>query len=227
MTAKVESDREIQSASEIENYLLENPSFFLGREHLLAEMMLPHEAQGAVSLVERQVNLLRERNIDSRKRLNQFIETAKENDELYKKTKGLILDLLDAETLQTVVKTFHKSANHLFDIDGAQILLDQTYFAKLVGVDKISTDQIKRSTPWLATATESMCGQFREEECKLLFPHARSIKSAVVFPLRYNNHFYGVLSLGSQRANYFDSKMDVIFIEFIVDVVARQLDRLT
>ncbi|MCY4045650.1 MAG: DUF484 family protein [Cellvibrionales bacterium] len=226
MTAKVESDREIQSASQIEDYLLENPSFFLGREHLLAEMMLPHEAQGAVSLVERQVNLLRERNIDSRKRLNQFIATAKENDELYKKTKGLILDLMDADSLQSLVKTFHKSASHLFSIDAAQILLHQTQFVKVTNVDKISNDQIERSAPWLTKATDSMCGQFRDEECKLLFPHGRSIKSAVVFPLRYKNSFLGVLSFGSQRANYFDSKMDVLFIEFIADVVSRQLDRL-
>ena len=51
-----------------------------------------------MSLVERQVAILRERNIDMRRRLAELMETARENDRLFTKTRALTLALLDCES---------------------------------------------------------------------------------------------------------------------------------
>src|SRR5690554_3034051 len=54
------------SAAEVAEYLRQNPAFFVEHDDLLADLLIPHQSGQAVSLVERQVKLLRERNIDVR-----------------------------------------------------------------------------------------------------------------------------------------------------------------
>ena len=44
-------------------YLQENHHFFEAYPDLLAELSLPHESGGAVSLIERQIAVLRERKL--------------------------------------------------------------------------------------------------------------------------------------------------------------------
>ena len=51
------------SADDVASYLRENPDFFTDRDGLLAEMTVPHESGKAISLLERQVKILRERSI--------------------------------------------------------------------------------------------------------------------------------------------------------------------
>ncbi|MDZ7825512.1 MAG: DUF484 family protein [Gammaproteobacteria bacterium] len=64
------------SAEAVADYLRDHPEFFLGRDALLADMILPHGSDGAISLVERQLQVLRERNDDMRRRLNDLVRDA-------------------------------------------------------------------------------------------------------------------------------------------------------
>ena len=82
------------SADQVASYLKQHPDFFINRDSLLAEITLPHESGQAISLLERQVKILRERSIESRHTLNQLLETAKYNDQLFNVTRALILALL-------------------------------------------------------------------------------------------------------------------------------------
>ena len=67
-------------------YLRLHPEFFVQHEELIPELRIPHQPGEAVSLVERQVKLLRERNIEMRHRLSQLMDVARENDRLFDKT---------------------------------------------------------------------------------------------------------------------------------------------
>ena len=48
------------NAKEIELYLLENTDFFVSRESLVSELSFKHDAEGATSLLEMQVRILRD-----------------------------------------------------------------------------------------------------------------------------------------------------------------------
>ena len=61
------SDTPPISAEEVEIYIRNNPDFFLTRQDLLADMAIPHGTGAAVSLVEKQVKVLREQNEQARK----------------------------------------------------------------------------------------------------------------------------------------------------------------
>ncbi len=67
----------------IERYLTLNPDFFERHQPLLARMRLPHMRTGStVSLVERQVEVLRDQKTDADRRLAEFVAVARANDHL-------------------------------------------------------------------------------------------------------------------------------------------------
>jgi len=94
------------SEEDIAEYLGSRPDFFKRRSDLLMQLNLPHNSGQAVSLVERQVSLLRERNIEMRARLARLLDIAKDNDKLLDKTQRLVLTLLDAHTLDDLGVVF-------------------------------------------------------------------------------------------------------------------------
>ena len=58
------------TAQDVATYLKANPEFFIEQEDLLADLSLPHESGKAISLLERQVTILRDRGMDARHKLN-------------------------------------------------------------------------------------------------------------------------------------------------------------
>ena len=80
-------------------YLRENPDFFGRHPMLLTDLSLPHDSGEAISLVERQVAILRERNIDMRRRLTHLVGAANTNDTLFEKTRRFTLNMLDCDDL--------------------------------------------------------------------------------------------------------------------------------
>jgi len=76
-----------------------------------------------VSLVERQLRLLRERNHELRSRLAQLMDIARDNDRLFERTRRLIVALLDADSLEDLVATVEDSLRHDFQVPFVSLLL--------------------------------------------------------------------------------------------------------
>ena len=85
---------------QVAEYLRSNPDFFKQQPGLLADLTLPHESGNAISLVERQVSILRERNMDMRHRMSSLLDNARDNDRLFDKTKRLVLALLEGKSFK-------------------------------------------------------------------------------------------------------------------------------
>ena len=64
----------------VHDYLAAHPNFFEGHANLLNSLQLPHAAGGAVSLVERQVSVLRQKDLKLEKQLKELIGIARAND---------------------------------------------------------------------------------------------------------------------------------------------------
>ena len=70
--------RESISEEAIAAYLLSHPDFFERHSSLLLKLRLPHQTSGlTVSLVERQVSVLRQRNSQLERQLQDLIAVAK------------------------------------------------------------------------------------------------------------------------------------------------------
>ena len=80
------------------DYLRTNPDFFQQHATAIAELSLSHESGKAVSLIEHQVAILRERNMTMRRRMNELLQAARSNDEIFAKTRSLNLALLEVNS---------------------------------------------------------------------------------------------------------------------------------
>ena len=111
------------SEEQVVDYLRNHLNFFTGKDELLAKLSLPHESGKAVSLLERQVTILRDRGIEARQKLNNLIENARNNDQLFDTTRNLVLALLRADSITEVASvTQDQLANHE-NIDACEIII--------------------------------------------------------------------------------------------------------
>jgi uncharacterized protein YigA (DUF484 family) len=221
----VEANRTLDndiSEEQIARYLKNNPGFFLRHEDLLMDMKLVHHTGNAVSLLERQVSLLRERNMELRSRLGGLLDNARNNDRLFEQTRGLILALLEARDLNQLVQTFNKHLATDFNIEFSTIIFFGNA-ASTSAVRFVQVDEARRQIDSLLRHSSAVCGVLRPEENQFLFAaQAEHIGSAAVMPLNAT-YPLGVLAIGSRDAHYFRSTMGTLFLSYIADVLQRIL----
>lgn len=207
-------------------YLRLHPDFFLKRPDLLTDIEVAHPSGGAVSLLERQVSILRERNMDMRHRLNNLLENARNNDRLFEQTKQLVLRLIEAQTLDQIVDTFVESLQNDFQIDFASmVLIGNPSQHRGTRARVVTPNDAHAQIDGLLKSSKAMCGVLRPEEVQFLFPErTRQIGSAAVVPLSYGNPL-GVLAIASTDANYFKSSMGTLFLGYIAEVLNRLLPK--
>ncbi len=212
--------------AQVTTYLAEHPDYFENHPDILEQMRLPHERGAAVSLVERQVSVLRERNMEMRARLNNMLDTARANDKLFEKTKRLVLRLLDAEDLQAVLDILNDSLNTDYEVEHFSLILlgNQQQIpattAKVVGIDEAQS-QIGT----LLRSNRAICGILRQEELNFLFgEHAFQVGSVAAVPLHRGNTF-GILAIGSSDPQYYRSSMGTLFLSYIAEILNRIIPR--
>ncbi|MCB1645133.1 MAG: DUF484 family protein [Pseudomonadales bacterium] len=224
MTINHEPEEPVLTTDQVADFLLDNPGFFIERDDLLIRMELPHNHGQAVSLVEKQVALLRERNRDMRRQLEELINAAKANNEIFNKCERLFLELLDAtsstEFFQALEKSFKRdfrcSAYSLIVFsEQAQQINHFTYTAPISDVREYVGNLMK--------ARNATLGVLRPAEQDYLFRHASDkVKSAAVLTVKTTEPI-ALLAIGSAEVQYFQANMGTIFINFIANVLARML----
>lgn len=222
---KNKGDKEV-TEEDVVRYLRSHSGFFLKRDDLLMELELAHPSGKAVSLLERQVSLLRERNMDMRGRLSNLLENARNNDKLFEKTKQLVLSLIEAQGPDAVVNSFNRSLLSDFNVDFSSITLfgNPEKYRSLTS-RMVNVDEAYQAIPGLLKSNNATCGALRPEELRFLFSdQADQVGSAAVVPLSYG-HPLGVIAIGSRDPEYFRSSMGTLFLGYIAEVLNRLLPR--
>ena len=104
---------------DVELYLLKNTDFFLTRDSIVSELNFKHSPGKAESLLERQVRKLRSEQKDLLNSLSVFLSNASENEDLFSKSKALIMKVVTAEKEESLVELVPKSLKKIFDVDKA------------------------------------------------------------------------------------------------------------
>lgn len=213
------------SDDEVRDYLKEHTDFFERHPDMLDHLHIAHSTGSAVSLVEKQVSVLRERNVEMRKRLNSLTGNARDNDRLYELTRTLILRLLEANTLDELALAYAQSLTEDFDVEHASIILFGDPKQSTDNCRIESADSARIEIGALIKGKKSVCGALRKEELNYLFPKAGEVGSAAVVPLCGATDM-GVIAVGSSDANYYTSSMGTLFLAHIADVLVRLAPRL-
>lgn len=226
-SATSKRDGSAPSESEIADYLQSNPDFFERHSTLLTKLKLPHSRGTAtVSLVERQVSALREKNQVLESRLRELIDVARSNDSLAAKIHRLACRLVRARTAATLLDSMETSLREDFGASEWLLLLAPTRPTGFSGIDSRHLRLIDPSATELKmfdTLFESArprCGQIRDSQRDFLFGAGTvEIGSAALVPLGREPGF-GLLAIGSPDAQRFHPAMSTDFLARIGDLVS-------
>ncbi|MGB4075940.1 DUF484 family protein [Pseudomonas sp.] len=219
MTDKQDSPKPLDSET-VAAYLRLHPEFFIDHDELIPELRIPHQRGDTVSLVERQVKLLRERNIEMRHRLSQLMDVARDNDRLFDKTRRLVLDLLDANSLEEVVSCVEDSLRREFQVPFVSLILFSE--APLPVGRSVSSAEAHQAIGGLLAGGKTICGVLREHELNFLFgaEDGAQVGSAAVVSISYQG-LHGVLAIGSADPQHYKSSLGTLFLGYIAEVLAR------
>jgi len=200
---------------QVVEYLRHRPEFFKQHLDLLSEMELPHDSGSAVSLIERQVKMLREQRQELKQRLDQLIETARENEALSEDMHQFMLVLMDAETLEDVFGIADDYLRSEFDADAIGIRLVNGTLADSLDSEEVMVldDTVLPAFEKMLMAGNPTCERLNREQLYYLFgERAADIASNVVIPLADEEMIYGVLAIGSTDPERYIPEMGTIFL---------------
>lgn len=213
------------SPEQVADFLRQQPDFFHQFPNLLADLELPHESGEAVSLVERQVSVLRERNMDMRHRLSKLLGNARDNDRLFDKTKRLVLALLEAKSVDDIVDSLFYSFDKDFNIHYTQLVIyGNPDVMPATRARVIRVQEAREYIGPLLRTNKAICGTLEDKEISYLFGEedAKDIGSVAIVPLIYGSAF-GMLAIANRDPNYYRSSMGTLFLSYIADVLNRVL----
>ncbi|QVL18805.1 DUF484 family protein [Pseudomonas qingdaonensis] len=213
-------------AQDVVAYLRANPAFFAEHDDLLLELQVPHQRGDSVSLVERQLKLLRDRNIEMRHRLSHLMDVARDNDRLFEKTRRLILDLLDADSLEAVVMAVEDSLRQEFKVPFVSLIL---FGDTVAPVGRwVNPTEAQQAIGGLLCAGKTVSGTLRDHELDFLFGEAQrpEVGSSAVAALDYQG-LHGVLAIASHDPQHYKSSVGTLFLSYIAEVLGRVLPRFT
>ena len=210
---------------QVEQYLRQNPRFFEGREDLLSEMLLSHPQTGkTVSLLERQLAVLRSKSDSYESQVNEFIGHASANTQIFEKIQSFSAALMRNQTDQEAVDCIYQQMQLLFSVDESSLHSFDLPNQSLDGLKQLGVNQ--RWANALATtlkADRPVCGAIEHEWRQGLFYQYDSIASVCLIPLGEQS-VWGVLALGSLDLKY--SGSETLFLKFIGQMVTAKLSHL-
>ncbi len=215
-----QSGPEDLAASEIEDWLLRHPDFFQHHHECLEALKLPHPCGDAVSLVTRQIELLRDKNRKLQTQLNDILNIARENDSLLRRFHQLTLAMLDASSLEDALAALRWLLQDCFQADFVTVrliypVIDCPVSNLYVSEDCPQLGHFKQ----ILEAGKPECGKPSLEQATFLFGEdAKEAESYALMPLQHAG-LKGVLAIGSRDPDRFESGMGSLFLSQMGDVV--------
>ena len=212
---------------DIANYLANNPGFFERQADLLASVQLasPHGSR-AVSLQERQMEMLRDRIKGLERKIMEMIRYGQDNmaiaDRLHRWTRAVML-VRDPARLAPVL--LH-DLQHQFMIPAAAVRVwgVAPEFAALPCAAEVSDDVKIFATSLVAP----YCGANSGFEAASWFDNPDSVMSLALIPLRPDRQHtaFGLLVLGSPDPTRYTPDMGVEFLAQVGDIAGAAMHRL-
>lgn len=230
--SRTDSEAEVSPSfteADIAEYLRSHPDFFERHAALLASLKLPHPTGGAVSLMERQVSVLRERNDELDRQFKDLLSVARQNNDLVEKIHQLSVKLMRTDGAAARLEQLENSLREDFAAESAVLVLFPTAGRRWPEREGF-VEQIDRDDPALKPfaaflkAARPRCGPIRDRQREVLFSRdPSSIASAAMVPLGEAADL-GFLVIGSRDPDHFHPGKRVDFLHRLGELVTAALD---
>ena len=195
-------------------FLRNQPSFFENNPALLAELELSHQQSGnRISLIERQVKVLRSQSQELKAHLQELINIARDNDELHKRLNQLTLDLLVVADRAALAELLKRKLHEDFAADCVSLHLRQ---------GDIEPDWQELYDT--AAKFGVKCGSTGSVNKTLLFGEmADGLESLALISLGE----YGLLAIASHDKEHFHKGVATDYLKQLAGVIKAMLARLS
>ena len=211
------------SEAEIAEYLSKHPDFFERHSNLLLRMRLPHAPSGAtISLVERQIALLRQQNDTLQRNLRDLVAVARQNDLIVAKIHRLGIAFLREADRSERIELLESSLREDFGAHRAVVVLFGNAperaghgFVRTVQRDD---PQLQPFSSFLKSA-KTRCGLLRDRQKQFLFGDDGAVlASAAMVPLG-EQAARGFLVIGNRDKDHFNPSGQTDFLERLGELV--------
>jgi uncharacterized protein YigA (DUF484 family) len=214
-------------ADDVAEYLKTNPGFFEQYADLLAQIFVPHPHGGrTVSLAERQMLSLRDKNRQTETKLAELIAFGEENDAISEKVHRLAVGLIAAETFQAVIHLLNFHLRDDFSVPHVALRL----WNAPEGIDNLPEFAAvsEELQVFAETLNRPYCGSTAGFGTASWFgEHASHIRSQALIALRNGGGTMGMIALGSEEAQRFFAEMGTLYLERLGEMVSAALARVT
>lgn len=206
----------------VEAYLRDHPDFFERHPSVLDVLHVPHPAGGSISLIERQVRVLRDKHRALEQRLGELVEHARENERVGGHLHRLACTLMQAEDIDAVLALTQEALRDEVQAELVSIRLIGAEHGELHRLPAADLgafeDLFGRGRP--------QCGRLPRPALEALFgaeAEAEGIGSAILMPLATGGERIGVLGLGSRSAERFLPDMGIYFLTHLGELLTASI----
>ena len=212
---------------DVAQYLQDNPQFFESYADMLSEIKIPQPYDGrAISISERQISALREKNKLLQEKLHELINIGENNDTIGEKMHRLAVSLLEFNSVEELLHGLNYNLCEDFSIphvvmrlwylNDIKSNLKRPEFSSVSKAVKISVESMRK--PY--------CGSQISDDIKPWFGQdAKYLQSFSIIPLR-RKRTIGLLVMGSPDAERFFPEMGTLYLERLGELVSSALARL-
>jgi len=225
---EVSNEKEQRLATDLQliSLLRENPDILNRHPELLPVLEVSHSSGGAVSLIERQVVVLRQKIQTQEKQLLDLVEVARDNDRLAEIRHQLSVDLLSSHDIDDVINIVLDAFKTALSADYAVVKLfseDKGLIEQDSNLYVDKNDEALSAFKTMMQHKNTVCGKSTEEQKTYLFnDKADSIKSVAVIPLVAGANL-GLIGLGANDMARFNASMGTDFLSQIGELVSASL----
>lgn len=194
----------------IREYLLDNPDFFNRYPELLLAMRLPHTERGAISLVERRQEMLRQRVTLLEEEITSLLTMAARNEKIYLFNTELSFKLLNCADLISLKEVLADNLKQQFNFSHVRLI-------NVLDVD------IEMKAIWEQRLRKGhYFGRLTQQEAKRLF--GAEVGSVALVKLAEDIPV--IFAIASQDATHFHPDMDNMLLEQLRRLLAYMLAKL-
>ncbi|MFD0738818.1 DUF484 family protein [Lysobacter koreensis] len=212
-------------AHEVAAWLRRHPRFLQQFPDLALTLVVPREEGSASSLASYQLEVLRDKNRELSRRLQELFGNAQDNERLSVRTHQLTLGLMRQASAADTVRAMAASLAEDFNGDLVRLVL----FRPVAGLEDSEWLQVidqadARLQPFRDCLRdgEPLCGRLQPEKHALLYAaRASDVQSTALLPLPG----VGLVAVGSRDANRFFPGMGTAFLRMMGESLATALQR--
>jgi uncharacterized protein YigA (DUF484 family) len=206
-------------------YLKLNPDALERHPQILSQLTFAHESGAAVSLVERQIKVLRDDNQHLKNKLTELVHIARENEELSQRFHRLSLELMAGEHLHDIIAMTHDQVETFFYTDHVGFCFHDKLASQLKGLEKNVLDpQNKHAAKirhWIQQR-KPVFGPFDPGMRQLLLGDQSQLTSCALIPLYHTNDI-GLLILASKSKDRFVDGMGTVFLSQLGELISSKI----